>query len=290
LPKLRAVASLIEELGNWAGEGNRQSALSSVFPIEEWLIGARGAIRNAQDTARTATYSPSPEISEQEFRNAVEAIALQEAIDDLLSEVTKMLEDLEAYLNPFGPPHMYVMRDMTPTFKGHEPWAESDPALADSYFSLIVAARRNTRPSSFGPGMFVNANKNGTTCFAQALLYNANSRDMDDPDDKFQPNTGWDTLNWKAPVKAPEWRNGAPSGSRYGHAGGTWPWEWELPTAVFTGMSAGDRAQVRLNWQCKLVPITQNRLKELVDSPESSDSIENAGEFVLDHAKTFLTH
>jgi hypothetical protein len=93
---------------------------------------------------------------------------------------------------------------------------------------------------------------------AEAMFYNANGRSPGG-NSNTQPNTGWDTLNWTAPVAAPEW-----SGIDPLYQGGV--------DDLFSGSLAAPAAsRVTLNWQARLVPIDAIRQ---ADAEEAVDYLQ----------------
>jgi hypothetical protein len=188
-------------------------------------------------------------------------------------------------------PQMYVLRDSLPKNKGNEPWI-NDRNLAEEYFTLVVIAQREVRPSVFAPGLFKNPSEEGTVCISQAIFYNANGRELDGEDREGlkQANSGWNTLNWEPPVAAPEWRNGAPSVAESGSGGGgTFPWQWRIPIDVFTGREPERTAVVRLNWQSKLVPITPSMLDRMARLNQES-KLRKSLEFLQRHGRGLVHH
>ena len=124
-----------------------------------------------------------------------------------------------------GPPHLHVLLDTTPATKGNEPWTTND-RRAEQLFTLIGFARRPDMKPAFLNPFFAPLTRYGTVACAEALVYNANDRDLGS-DATVQPNTGWDTLNWEPPVQAAEWGIRPPSDGggfrlRNCSAGGRW--------------------------------------------------------------------
>jgi hypothetical protein len=135
--------------------------------------------------------------------------------------------------------YLLMLLDSAPDQKGHEIWTHQ-PEAADQMFSLMGFAHRPP-PKLWSPGFYPAVNRDGYTTFAQALVYNANAQAEDPQPGEFQPEVGWDTLNWASPA--------ADSNAlEYGH------------DRDDTGCP-----KIRLNWQAKLVPVT--RLREAIESP-----------------------
>lgn len=190
---------------------------------------------------------------ESEFDAMADDLARVEILDELLRLLEDILGQIEDILNlaDSGPPHMYVMSDSTPDLKGIEIWT-GNSILAEKRFTVLAVAHRKPRAADFGSKLFGIGSERGITATAQAMFYNANGRKMPaqpQPKSLIQPDTGWDTLNWKPPVQAPEWGDTAPTDS-----GGD-------ILDLFQSSHAPDRpSQIQLNWQAKLTPVTQSRL------------------------------
>ncbi len=151
--------------------------------------------------------------------------------------------------------HLYVMEDMSARKKGNERWVKDD-RRAEELFTVMGFTRREKLNIRLLPRLFNEAGKFDAVGMSQALLYNANGRELRD-DQRHQPNTGWDTLNWEPEVQAPEWGDHAPGeGARKSWIG------------FMMGQSRVKErsAAVQLNWQAKLVPITMSRLTDSLRS------------------------
>ena len=150
---------------------------------------------------------------------------------------------------------MYVMRDTQHGHKGEEPWTKRGGSrLAERRFMLMGFAHRPA-PSMTSPAIYKQPNRDGLVAYAQAMLYNANEQTLVAPGG-YQPQVGWDTLNWKYPVDqsgAYEFDHGSAS------AGSLWP-----PPLPFVGQGSAPNPVIMLNWQAKLVPVT--RLREATGS------------------------
>jgi hypothetical protein len=133
--------------------------------------------------------------------------------------------------------NLYVMSNRFGQPKTYEPWTSAlGTPLADKMFTVVGFAHRpppNRRPSG---NIFREDNPDGMLCWAQAMFYNANAQVPGSGDGDWQPTAGWDTLNWNGPV--PEYPGPVPSGD---------------PTPTPTT----PQPMIRLNWQCKLVPMTR---------------------------------
>jgi hypothetical protein len=144
--------------------------------------------------------------------------------------------------------HMHVLREMKPAAKGREPWVTDSQAAAD-LFAIVAVATREPAAVWLAPRVF-GAPGGRTAAVAGGLLYNANgNRVAAARGGTSQPDTGWDTLNWAPPIRAPEWGVGPPSVRRGD------------PLAVFkSSQPTGPLATIRLNWQGKLVPVDRGLL------------------------------
>jgi hypothetical protein len=191
---------------------------------------------------------------------------------------------------------MYVLKGMDPLKKGYEPWADR-PAQggnekAEELFSLVAFVQQPD-PRVIAPGFFRQARSGGTVTFAQALLYNAGSqkRSPYSPFAQYQPEVGWDTLNWAAP----------PSQSMaFEHGFGDEPRLWDEfrnawpPTLPFVEGRSDKVPGIRLDWQAKLIPVTTTRLRPAVFHPlthaqlpsEARESVLRlavGGDFLINH-------
>lgn len=150
--------------------------------------------------------------------------------------------------------HMHIVRGMRPHQKGNEPWVTDRPAARDLFAVVALATRKPA--ATFMSGIFPAA-QGDQVAVAGGLLYNANgNRSKTAKSSAYQPDTGWDTLNWAIPVRAPEWGVGQPSDR------GSDPW------AVFRdARRVGPGAAVRLNWQGKLAPVDPDLLGKSPGEP-----------------------
>ncbi len=162
---------------------------------------------------------------------------------------------------------MYVMKGAYPQQrpgsrdrKGSENWTKDTTEgkqEAEKLFTVISVTHRELEPL-FSPVLYPVASENGITTFAQAIFYNGNKQSPAKADAKleYQADLGWDTLNWTtapASPSVPEW--------------GTKPYESEdvdkWPWSIFEGDDDQVKpAVVHLNWQAKLMPVTQSRYIE----------------------------
>jgi hypothetical protein len=131
---------------------------------------------------------------------------------------------------------MYVMIDSEKHGKGNEPWTRAaGSARADELFCVVGFAHQPVRtlamPRVFGKPP---SNSKGMVAFSQAMLYNANQQGPLTGSGGLQPDLGWNTLNWKSPV-----RDGSHA-YEYGQ-----------------GVDDSDEPVIHLNWQTKLTPVTR---------------------------------
>jgi hypothetical protein len=123
----------------------------------------------------------------------------------------------------------YVMEDAEPPLKGFEVWT-TDSEAADRRFGVIGLAYRPTyRP--FGAPALQTQNRDGLVAYAQAMIYNASPQKPSPTIGRYQPEVGWDTLNWKAPARSSN--------------------ALEHPESGDSGSP-----RIELNWQAKLTPAT----------------------------------
>lgn len=132
--------------------------------------------------------------------------------------------------------------------KGTESWT-TDPHDTDTLFSVIgFAYERSPRP--FGMPALKRQNEAGLVTYAQALTYNANIQKTDKAAAGFQPEVGWDTLNWQSPVIS--------------------SMAYEYPTKVAISLHS---PKISLNWQSKLVPVTAYLDESVGTLPASVSSV-----------------
>jgi hypothetical protein len=166
--------------------------------------------------------------------------------------------------NPKSKPiTLYVMKGAYPQSrpgsrdrKGLENWTKDTrdgKREAEELFTVVSITQRKLEPL-FSPVLYKDPAEIGFTTFAQAIFYNGNKQSPAKADEKLkvQADLGWDTLNWTPGASVPEW--GAPPTVAPENIE-EWPW-----TAFLE--SSGDHlkpAKVTLNWQAKLMPVTQSR-------------------------------
>ncbi len=148
--------------------------------------------------------------------------------------------------------------------KGHERWTKDDSQgkqQAEKMFTLIGITQRDMTPL-FSPRVYPLATNDGMTTFAQAIFYNANEQKPDPigSKSKTQAKVAWDTLNWDPATPAPEW------GALPHTSASKWPSDLfvkDNPMPPITG--------VRLNWQAKLMPVTETRFDEAATSASQTN-------------------
>jgi hypothetical protein len=188
-----------------------------------------------------------------------------------------------------NPLNMYVMIDAfqgsgeRKDQKGHEPWtADSDPGKqkAEQLFTLVGIAQRD-KETIFSPALYKRRKNDSVTTFAQAIFYNANEQRPEPigAKSKTQALVGWDTLNWNPATPAPEWGAEPTKGSA------KWPWDVFSTDAVLKAT-----AGVRLNWQAKLMPVTESRFDEAANSNLANAKMKNDITKAQPFFKQLVTH
>jgi hypothetical protein len=153
--------------------------------------------------------------------------------------------------------YMYVLTFSTQDGKGKERWTKADGShTADQLFAVTAVVSRPTKTLAV-PYVFGQANTDGLVAYAQAMAYNANGQHPGHGPGTYQPEIGWNTLNWKSPVESS-------AAFAYGQ-GGTSGNFGDLAT-LFTAPQNLPHPQIMLNWQAKLMPVT--RLHEMLASPQ----------------------
>jgi hypothetical protein len=222
--------------------------------LSSWTQAVKSQSKPVDDAKSDANagFDPDSALEKGDFADLFGKTAMVEVTDYLLSLLESLLRKFDNALAilDFGPPHMYVMRDMVPVSKGNEPWT-SDSQMAADLFTVAAVAHREPWKPPYSPAIYSTPyRKLGTVAFSQSMFYAGNGRRTILPagSSDVQPDTGWDTLNWEPPIQAVEWGRGSPS-----HSG-------SQPFNVFTGDFKPLRlARVKINWQAKLVPLTDAR-------------------------------
>ena len=166
--------------------------------------------------------------------------------------------------------HLLVLDGFDPATqpKGTESWtAASGSAEAERLFA-VFGATASRPPRVTSAGIYRHTKRDDFLTYAQALAYNANPQEPGSGGTE-QPRIGWDTLNWGAAVPefgdSPEQAPGDPAG---------YP-------------------QIRLNWQAKLVPVTERMfLKSLPGLAATQPKLAEGLTRTLPYAvlETFRTH
>ncbi|MEZ6120141.1 MAG: Tad domain-containing protein [Pirellulaceae bacterium] len=144
---------------------------------------------------------------------------------------------------------LFVLKGYPAPDKGFAEWTQDGTKANDLFSSFGMVW--SSSPSVVGTGIFGQHYPDGRTTLSMTLLYNANPQEPHEHridltckriTPNVQPVVGMDTLNWKEPVT-------------------------ELVAKTNQGGAPSDKfPQIRLNWQAKLVPITEIRLKDLLSS------------------------
>jgi hypothetical protein len=157
--------------------------------------------------------------------------------------------------------------------KGREEWTGTTRAarqLVEDKFTLLAWSHREYAPI-FAEVVFPETQNRPLGAFSHAMVYNANEQSAGAAKSDQQPTVGWDTLNWDPELDAvPEW------GATGATPSVSWPWE------LLRGIP--NRAKAKLNWQAKLIPLTQSKLEA---ASRSNDINRETMEFVIDHASLF---
>ncbi len=228
------------------------AALRQLTPLaDQWLAAVRGHAGDVDTFVNNLQPPADLDMDETAFRELERDITLAATLDNLLRILDTLAAKIDQLVNPFSSkPHMYVMRFMPEDGKGQERWASS-PQQADELFTVMGFAYRDTRNDTPFAPLFKGQHAKGRVAIAQAMIYNAGGLRPKPQGDKLQVDTGWDTLNWATPVKAREW-GADPTGESVGN-----PW------TIFSGSRGPNKnAYVRLNWQAKLVPVSEGRLQQ----------------------------
>ncbi len=188
---------------------------------------------------------------------------------------------------------MYVMKGAYPQprpgsrdRKGLENWTKDTKEgkrEAEQLYTVVSMTNRELEPL-FSPVLFSNPTEGGITTFAQAIFYNGNKQTPAKADEKlkFQADLGWDTLNWTPGAKVPEWGadpTKAPENVE------EWPW-----TAFDSSDSHVNPAKVKLNWQAKLMPVTQSRFIEASAASSLTPNISGSMFKALPFFDPLVTH
>jgi len=147
---------------------------------------------------------------------------------------------------------MFVMIDSKDLEKGRERWT-TDAAYAEQQFTLVAFAHRKP-PAPIGTSIFGAGLSAGITAYAQSVYYNGNDQRPDgwSKGAAFQPNVGWDTLNWQSPSSAGR-------AFEFLHGDDSSGVSLLPPPFAFILVDdpPGDDPGVHLNWHAKLTPVTR---------------------------------
>ncbi|MEZ6086502.1 MAG: hypothetical protein R3C05_00395 [Pirellulaceae bacterium] len=178
-----------------------------------------------------------------------------ETIDGIMGMVSGLFQRVLGRNSPDVPVQgkdvrMYVVRGLNEKLgkKGTEVWNDANnqraaSRRADDLFTHLALAKTDGNSKLAGATIFRQEHPSGIMCVSQSMVYNANMlRDLNDSE---QPKVTWDTLGWVGRVDEYE---------------STW-----IGTALLAAI--GDLFQgfaqpkIRLNWQAKLTPVTERKLK-----------------------------
>jgi hypothetical protein len=139
--------------------------------------------------------------------------------------------------------------------KGAEPWTRSSTEgkqRAEELFTTLAACHREY-DTLFSSNIYPASQSHGLIAYSQAILYNANTQNPSMGNGDQQPVCGWDTLNWDPGTSpAVEW------GAAPNRQSARWPWE------ILQGLDQSPA--VKLNWQAKLMPVTNSRLSQAAEA------------------------
>lgn len=280
LNELRKLSGELSDIKSELMSSGVMKDIGTKIPLDAWLKLVDSHIQDAENDGKNADYTEDLDVDKADFELMVQTIAWINYLGYLLDALDNILSQLEALLD-FGPPHMYVMKQSTPEAKGNEVWT-SDSAAAEKLFTVQMFVKRLTPAAILTPPLYPNPNKDGIVAVAESMLYNGNGRDIQKKSDqKIQPNTGWDLLNWEPPVKAPEWGRSDVSGNA--DSGKT--------LDVFTkGLTVGDSNRIQVNWQSKLVPIGPMRLRTAMEAPTVKKLFQDQGNQSMLPTPEFVLH
>jgi hypothetical protein len=191
---------------------------------------------------------------------------------------------------------MYIMQGSSMDSKGQESWT-TNSAQADQLFCVMgFTYRAAERP--LASVIYRQPNASGIVAYAQSMIYNANLQDPNNTPAGYQPQVGWNTLNWQAPVGGSPAHEYASDPSKLWTelmgARQTFPWPVNNPgrQAPYTfDFDQGRRFRsnfpnIALNWQFKLVPVT--RLDDLAS--QLTSPFQGPVQKVLPDIQQFRTH
>jgi len=127
-----------------------------------------------------------------------------------------------------GNMELYVMERKQASDKGFEEWT-NDSKKADNLFTMVGFVHAES-PPAISPAVYAQAQEEGMVAYAQAMFYNANPQEPSSFGSQ-QAAVGWDTLNWEG-----------------------------RPVEYKTSERSTGFPKIKVNWQAKLVPVTNNRM------------------------------
>lgn len=142
--------------------------------------------------------------------------------------------------------YAYVLEKSSPQQRGFESWI-SNKSQGEQMFSLGAIASSKVQQPLLIRAIYKNPHQVGHVTVSGGMFYNANGREVTGGPQlrQTQVNSGWNTLNWTAPVKAFEWGDHRPDKRDSDF------------TSLFTGsQKSAQPAEVTLNWQARLIPLT----------------------------------
>ncbi len=175
--------------------------------VREWIDKAEALDDNIRSAGQNAiaSWNQDFDISREDLQALAEQIERINRIAELLSLLEELIDQFE-----IPRPHMWVMQQMDGRNKGDEPWINDSP-MADKLFTLTSSVKRTGQQIFMSPVFFAQHLGGERECRAKSMLYNANGRGVGARSNSeidrsnYQPNTGWDTLNWQVPVTVREW-------------------------------------------------------------------------------------
>ncbi|MBQ9873308.1 MAG: hypothetical protein IJM30_02490 [Thermoguttaceae bacterium] len=199
-----------------------------------------------------------------------------------------------------APCYQYVITGTNMENKGNESYWNK-PEILDQMFSVCAIVQSKPRVAAAGPKVFKRLGEtDGITASAQATFYPYNGRNVKKGDSSMalsnestnakvekkentQPNTCWDTLQWRNQnpgdvpiVNAPEWWNENPSN-------GPNAWSYETMTAPST-LDTLEDSKVELTWEAMTTPVTKSRLERVEDDSKATEAIKRAAKNAAEHA------
>lgn len=165
---------------------------------------------------------------------------------------------------------LYVLMDLEEDGKnkGAEKWmqaTQSGSKRADELFCSTGFVHSSV-PPVITSGFYRQENPVGMVCYSQAMIYNANAQNGPERELEWweriifggngqeQPHVGWDTLGWDHDrQRVPEWED--PN------------WFQRLPDRI--GFLTEKPPLIKLNWQCKLTPLTTFKMAKTLPTAKA---------------------